>query len=81
MGKKMLYEIIVKDASNQYIVGRISGILETICGDRKDLTRYTNVSVDDMNFEIIRIEATERKFRKARKIIEQLYPNKCAFLN
>lgn len=80
MGKKF-YEVIVNDGTNQYVVGRISGILEAICGDRRDLKRFANGSVEGFNFVIIRVETIGWKFRKARKVIEQLYPKKCVFLS
>lgn len=80
MGKK-LYEVLVKDTVNDYIRGRISGILLATSKGYKHLYGYAHQLIHDGEgyTTVMRVYMTRWQCRKAQKIIEKHYPKTCVF--
>lgn len=60
--------------SSEFVLGRISGIMETLCGGKSYAIRlYRNGDA------IFTTECSEFKYEFFRKTIEQKYPDMCIF--
>ena len=84
--EKRLYVIEIKEGVNDYVQGRISGMISAICPDSQPYTHRCSYETSDGLFKTkklasiqMRVDATEDEFLKLRKIIEGFYPNLCAF--
>lgn len=78
MGKKK-YEVLVKDNTNQYICGRISGILLALSGSKARRGYANRVIPAGPNMEIFRVRTTRRRYLKMKKLIDLCYPDLCEF--
>ena len=77
---KKIYKVLVRDATNEYILGRISGVLLALT-NTKDCRYYAMTGdSDNPKYRMIRVETTRWRFNVARKIIEQHYPEYCLFM-
>lgn len=82
MSGKRRYRTVVLDARNEYILGRIAGVLNAITENYNDKTGYAICHMQSEQYpdaKIITVETTDRKYRKASRIIETLYPKHCEF--
>ena len=71
---KMLYQIVIKDGNvNNYILGRISGILDW-CGYDEGKIQSTDVLFNDGEW-ILNCEMYYGTYLKVRKYITECYPN------
>lgn len=72
--EKMLYQIIIKDGDvNNYILGRISGILDW-CGYDEGKIQSTDVLFNDGEW-ILNSKMYYGTYLKVRKYITECYPN------
>ena len=76
---KNVKQIIVTDPTNEYVLGRISGILRCLGGSRKDNVGFAQFSKRGSGYRVLQVKTTDEKFEKARKIIEHDYPGLCIF--
>lgn len=83
MGKLLgakVYSILIKDGSNPYIVGRISGMAEALGAKHADRKGYANQQAkENPNQIIIHHYMTKHQYMKLQKLIEKNYPGLCAF--
>lgn len=79
MGKEKVYKILVKDCSNEYILGRISGILRGANGDENWEFAQQGFPYSP-KLRILRVKTTYWKYRKMKNRIETDYPGMCVFM-
>lgn len=80
MGKRHVC-IVYNGIPNNYIFGRISGVISTIAGETKrgKLSYAHGETVDGCHF--FQADLTKSQYKKVRKIIETWYPGMCNFEN
>lgn len=81
MGEKV-YKILVKDCTNEYILGRISGMIRAL-GDPNSKNEYEFALKGfpySPNFRVLRVKTTYWRYRKIRKALEKHYPGMCVFI-
>ena len=82
MMKERMYKILVKDCDNDYVLGRINGMIRALSDTGTD-DSY-EYSIQGFNYSpalhIIRFKATYWNYRKVRKALERHYPDLCVFI-
>ena len=78
VGDKVTYKNGNTCDVNDYIRGRISGILYTIC-DYPNGVKYPVLRNDLTNMELFRTKCTPEQYGQFKKIIEEFYPGLCKF--
>lgn len=77
--ERKVYEVLVKNNSNKYILGRVSGIIRGLMM-RKDADNYPQVIVQlHPEQTIVKVETTRWNYLRMKKRIEKCYPSLCVF--
>lgn len=80
MGRKRIFGTLVKEdhklGKNEYIHGRISGILKVLC--TKDGVEFGMRELSNVGL-ILTTECTKSNYYKFMEVIEDLYPGLCEF--
>lgn len=63
--------------NNNYVLGRISGIMAGICDPYKEDKTYVNVQPDGSNLMIMKVKASGSEFRKLKEALKAHYPGIC----
>ena len=83
MFRTKVYKVICKQTANEYILGRISGIMYALAGATPDKAKkrcgYANTRDNDMEMMIFRVNTTKLRYGLMRKHIEAAYPGLCVF--
>lgn len=83
MGKVLglkVYSILIKDGTNKYIVGRISGMAEALGVNKANMNGFANQQPKDHPEQLIVHQyMTKHQYIKLQKLIEKNYPGLCAF--
>lgn len=82
MGEKV-YKILVKDWPNEYVLGRISGMIRALgeTGREDDYEFAQKGFPYSPNFRVLRVKTTYWRYRKIRKALDKYYPDMCVFIN
>ena len=77
--EKKRFKVCIKDDSNKYINGRISGMVAAL-SDENDRV-FANTKLDDNSTVLeVRLETSEENWAKMQKVIERNYPGLCDFV-
>ena len=79
MGKKKVYKVECRNVANEYIHGRISGIMYALSGTPIWKERKTYAIARTEEKVIFRVKTTKLRYLLMRKHIESLYPGICGF--
>jgi hypothetical protein len=74
-----VYKVVCKNVANEFIHGKISGILYALSGKPIYGERKTFAIVRVADKVIFKVYTTKRRYLLMRKHIETLYPEKCEF--
>ena len=84
--EKKMYKIEIKGDVNEYVLGRISGIIAASCDEGQiypntvicDVSKYPWRKHKVISNEM-RVDATADEFQKCRTLINKYYPNLCTY--
>lgn len=82
MFKTKVYKVVCKQTVNEFILGKISGILYALAGVPSDKTKRRQFAMaknKDLDIAIFRVETTALRYSLMRKHIELEYPGLCRF--
>lgn len=71
-----VFETIIKETENMFILGRISGMLASFMDDHYAMR---TVMFGDEPAMLVKMRGTLTNYKKAQKVIERHYPYKCNF--
>lgn len=84
--ERKIYKIEIHGNVNDYVYGRISGVIDALCGSDVKYPHRLLCDVSRWPWRKGRIEAveiamnaTEEEFRKIKTTIEKIYPKLCTF--
>lgn len=79
MGKR-IYEVLIVDNTDEYVCGRIYGMIAALSGNESRYSEYPIYLVPGMpKMEIFRVLTTRHRYRKMKRIVNLYYPNLCIF--
>lgn len=74
--EKKLFKTLISNEKNDYVIGKISGILYALCScNPKEVYAMGVFDTGYLHY----VECTEKQYSKAKKVIEDLYPGVCTF--
>lgn len=76
----MTFELVVKEAENAYILGRISGIIAGITPHRTMRNAFTQTTVGDRRVTVFYPEVTFEEFKALVRILEKEHPGLCNYV-
>ena len=82
MLKKRMYKVLVKNWPNEYVLGRISGMIRAISEtDRGDCIEFAQKGFPySPSFRVLRFKTTYWRYRRIKYVLNKHYPDMCVFI-